>query len=95
MEHKSLDKSVTFRHILAITPFFYIYWIMPNHWIAPNIWIKTAMLILCCIMSVLLVIWYIYLCVTPSVNEKIEKRMRCTIVTLQLLCIILMVLTCI
>jgi hypothetical protein len=60
-----------------------------NNWIKITIWTLASVLI------ILMVIRYIYLCVTPSVNEKIEKRMYYTIVALVPLYLTLLALTCI
>jgi uncharacterized membrane protein YjfL (UPF0719 family) len=54
-----------------------------NNWIQAAIWTLTS------VMLVLLVIWYIYLRVTPSLSEKVEKRMYYTFIILKVSYIIL------
>ncbi|MDR1254391.1 MAG: hypothetical protein LBJ95_05245 [Oscillospiraceae bacterium] len=48
-----------------------------------NNWIKIAIWSLAFILIVLLAIWYIYLCITTSLSEKVEKRMHYTVIILK------------
>jgi Kef-type K+ transport system membrane component KefB len=72
------NKSDIFWDMLAVTSFC----LLSRSTISNN-WIQMAVGAFAFIMIILLIIWYIYLCITPAHNEKAEKKMRYSVIILK------------
>jgi hypothetical protein len=69
--------------------FFVVFFGLVSSWLISNNWIKAAIWTLTSVMLVLLVIWYIYLYITPSLNERVKKRMHYIVIILKCFYVIL------